>query len=233
EWARNNCISILKTQAMKPICARINSPQTHEGMSDLMAIKDSGIAPDIIIIPKANILLDGHLVYCMLKDINPAIKIYVLVESISGLSEIRTIASVPSYIAGTLFGSADFLADMCISPSDSDCSWARQELAVQARRLGIEAIDTPCFNIKDTEVNFAHSSQARSYGYSGKQAVHPSQISIIHSAFDLGIGLFRNVAKYLKGEQEAGQPVQRFEEQVYGPPLVRFLENRRIRKSEP
>ncbi|WP_122383955.1 aldolase/citrate lyase family protein, partial [Pseudomonas savastanoi] len=139
ELARNNFISILKTQAMKPICARINSPQTHEGMSDLMAIKDSGIAPDIIIIPKANILLDGHLVYCMLKDINPAIKIYVLVESISGLSEIRTIASVPSYIAGTLFGSADFLADMCISPSDSDCSWARQELAVQARRLGIEA----------------------------------------------------------------------------------------------
>lgn len=207
-------------------CVRINATQTPDGIEDLLFIRDRQLRPDYLLIPKPRLEADAHLAHSIIRDTSPATKLYLLIESVASLCELRGLDRLPAYVGGVFFGSADFSADMCISPEITDFSWARQEVALHARRLGVQAIDTPYFNIQDALGNEAHTRQAKSYGFAGKQAVHPRQIGSINEVFGTRLDDLEAIAQQLAQAQEGMNPtVQRFNAMAYGPPLVRLFDN--------
>ncbi|WP_457328705.1 HpcH/HpaI aldolase/citrate lyase family protein [Rhizobacter sp. P5_C2] len=207
-------------------CIRINATQTRDGIEDLLFIRDRQLQPDYLLIPKPRLEADAHLAHSIVRDTSPDTKIYLLIESVASLCELRTLDRLPAYVGGVFFGSADFSADMCVSPETTDFSWARQEVALHAHRLALQAIDTPYFNMQDDLGNEAHARQARSYGFAGKQAVHPRQIGTINDIFANRLDGLETIAQQIDRAKEGMDPtVQRFNAMAYGPPLVRLFDN--------
>ncbi len=56
-------------------------------------------------------------------------------------------------------------------------------ILLAARVAGIDAIDTPYFDIKDIEGLVRHTQQARDMGYDGKAIIHPSQVEVVNGIF--------------------------------------------------
>jgi len=48
---------------------------------------------------------------------------------------------------------------------------------------GIDAIDTPYFDVKNTDGLERHARQARDMGYDGKAVIHPAQLEVVHKVF--------------------------------------------------
>ena len=58
-------------------------------------------------------------------------------------------------------------------------------MVVSARAAGIDAIDAPCFDIRDQGLLRRESEGARRLGFDGKSALHPDQLPIINLVFDV------------------------------------------------
>ncbi|MCH7971785.1 MAG: citrate lyase subunit beta, partial [Chloroflexi bacterium] len=101
------------------------------------------------------------------------------------------------------FGAEDFSADMGItriadraadstgaeeefgsaSTAEPGLTYARSAVAVAARAAGVHALDTPFTKFRDTEGLRAEAMLAKSIGYKGKLAIHPTQVEVIESVF--------------------------------------------------
>jgi citrate lyase subunit beta / citryl-CoA lyase len=56
-------------------------------------------------------------------------------------------------------------------------------ILLAARIAGIDAMDTPFFDIKDQEGLERHSLQAKAMGYDGKALIHPGQVETVNRVF--------------------------------------------------
>ena len=56
-------------------------------------------------------------------------------------------------------------------------------IVISARAADIDAIDAPCFDIHNTGQLRSECEHARRLGFSGKSALHPGQIPVIHEGF--------------------------------------------------
>lgn len=90
-------------------------------------------------------------------------------------------------MASLIFGSADYAADVRCQPGEdrAELMLALQMIVASARSAGIEAIDAPCFDIRDRALLARESAQARRLGFDGKSALHPDQLEVINRAFDV------------------------------------------------
>jgi citrate lyase subunit beta/citryl-CoA lyase len=110
-----------------------------------------------------------------------------MIESAAGVLRAADIASASPRVASLIFGSADFAAEVCCRPEEdrSELMLALQMIVLAARSAVIDAIDAPCFDIPNLELLARESSQARRIGFTGKSALHPSQLAVINTAFDV------------------------------------------------
>jgi citrate lyase subunit beta/citryl-CoA lyase len=98
-------------------------------------------------------------------------------------------------IRWTAFGAEDFSADMGISRSvdatesnpltttEPGLAYPRSAVAIAARAAGVHALDTPFTKFRDPEGLTNDALLAKSIGYKGKLAIHPSQVEVIESVF--------------------------------------------------
>ncbi len=98
-------------------------------------------------------------------------------------------------IRWTAFGAEDFSADMGISRSvdatetnpltaaEPGLAYPRSAVAIAARAAGVHALDTPFTKFRDPEGLKNDALLAKSIGYKGKLAIHPSQVEVIESVF--------------------------------------------------
>ena len=96
------------------------------------------------------------------------------------LAEIA-LASTSTTILG--FGAVDLVAE-----TGSDLSWdsllyTRSQVVLAASEARIEALDTVWIKINDQDGLAEESLKARALGFSGKAAIHPSQVAPINAAF--------------------------------------------------
>ncbi|KAK7048200.1 HpcH-HpaI domain-containing protein [Favolaschia claudopus] len=84
-----------------------------------------------------------------------------------------------------LFAAEDYCADTSIlrSSSRQELLYTRSSIVIAAKAFGLEAIDMVCVNYKDLEYLEEECMDGRRLGFTGKQAIHPTQVDVIHSAF--------------------------------------------------
>lgn len=162
---------------------RINALTTAEGLRDVLGLRDFPNAPTAIVVPKVESPRDIEILDHVLGSKYPDLEYLAVVETSRGLDNLQAIAAASPRLRALIFGAADYSFDV-----GSRLSWealvsARARLVNSARAAGIEAVDSPAFEVSDMAEVKTEALHARDLGFSGKVAIHPRQISMINEVF--------------------------------------------------
>lgn len=172
-----------------PILVRVNSQPEHRAhdLESVVHLRAAGL-----MIPKCDsadeiVDLCRHISRIEAdKGLAPeSTRIYPLIESARGLISLTQIAGASSRMGGLALGAEDWCLDMGIARTGEgdELNFARWSLSVCARAFRLLALDTPFADFRDTEGLRADCEVARRMGFSGKLAIHPSQVATIQKVF--------------------------------------------------
>ena len=172
------------------VMVRVNSLDTGLTRTELEAI----VSPDLygISLGKVESTWNIRDVDRILSSIEPqagvergSIKIIPWIESASALVDARDIGAASPRVIGLAFGAEDFTNDMGIERSDNgeEVQVPRSLVPVAARAAGLASLDSPFVLFQDPDALRADARRARQMGFTGKFAIHPSQLDIINETF--------------------------------------------------
>src|SRR5262249_50171630 len=163
---------------------RINGLSTPDGLKDLTAIVESASPPPALMIPKVRsaeeiVILESRL------SAGPAraIRFCVIVETNQGLERAVEIAKSSSRIDSMILGAVDMSADLRCEKAWEPLLYTRSRLVHAAASAGIDLLDVPYLSLDDPEGLRREAAACARLGFTGKAAIHPNQLSIIHEAF--------------------------------------------------
>jgi citrate lyase subunit beta/citryl-CoA lyase len=169
---------------------RTNALTTDYGQEDIQRVVPG--RPDTLLVPKVNGVGDiktyDHLIATVEKEEGLPIGhigLIALIESPLGIIQIEAIATASPRMQGLLFGAADFTRETRgkITGDRQELYYPLMRILLAARIAGIDALDSPFFDIHDPAGLERHALQAKNMGYDGKALIHPSQVEIIHRIF--------------------------------------------------
>lgn len=163
---------------------RINGLSTADGLKDLTAIIESAAPPPAIMIPKIKSPEEVQLIETLLSS-GPAraIRFCVIIETNQGLEKAIDIAKSSSRIDSMILGAVDMSADLRCEKAWEPLLYTRSRLVHAAASAGIDLLDVPYLNLEDPEGLRKEAVGCAKLGFTGKAAIHPNQIPIIHEAF--------------------------------------------------
>jgi len=164
-----------------PCALRINSPDTRFGLDDLRALLNSPAKPDYLLLPKCDSSALIALVGNLLREAKKTAQIIALIESAKAIGALKEIAGGEAKPAALVFGAADMAADLGAETAWEPLLWVRARIIQAAASAGIAALDSPYFDIADTEGLKQETKASASLGFRGKCAIHPAQIATINA----------------------------------------------------
>jgi len=160
------------------------------------------------------------------------------VESAKGLLDLRDICNHAIelsefnlfFLEGIVFGSDDFCANIGATRTNdaSEVLLARQQVVINAKAFGLQAIDVVYIDYKDLEGLRQQSLEGAKMGFTGKQAIHPSQVPIIQESFKPSVEQIEwatELIKKFKEHQTEGKGAFVFRDQMIDKPLLLQAEN--------
>ena len=144
------------------------------------ALRSSSADPDYLVLPKCGSAALIGLVGDLLREAGKTAQIIALIESAKGVGALDEIAGGNATPAALLFGAADMAADLGAKTAWEPLLWVRSRIVHAAASAGIAALDSPYFNIGDTEGLRQETEASASLGFHGKCAIHPAQIATIN-----------------------------------------------------
>jgi citrate lyase subunit beta/citryl-CoA lyase len=169
---------------------RINSILTEYGRLDIQTVIRG--RPDTLLLPKVNRaqdILDHDAILTQVEKKaglpEQSVGLIAMIESSLGIVNIDAIASASPRMKGLLFGAGDYTRETRgrITPERFELLYPMTRILLAARVAGIDAIDTPYFDIKNMDGLERHARQARDMGYDGKAVIHPAQLEVVHRVF--------------------------------------------------
>jgi citrate lyase subunit beta-like protein len=180
------------------IAVRLNDITTPFFENDISEILKSPFVRTLVL-PKIHSVRDLHHVSNAIRTSRARtstpfpIRIVASVESARSAWNLGDIASWTSdygadaggMLGALLFAAEDYCADTSVvrTPSRLELLYVRSQIAIAAKAFGLDAIDMVCVNYKDLDYLKDECEDGRRLGFNGKQAIHPTQVDIIHSTF--------------------------------------------------
>lgn len=200
--ARAKIVSALRAHdwGRKTRAVRINNVETEWAFEDVIHIvEDAGDVLDIIIIPKVKLAEDVRWVDTLLTQTElkhrreRRIGLEVLIEEVEAMVNVEEIARSTPRLEALIFGLGDYSASQGVRvdavggiskdyPGDV-WHYARNKVVIAAKAAGIEAVDGPFADFKDEEGYRRECMRAAVLGFTGKWAIHPSQVGIANEVF--------------------------------------------------
>lgn len=165
------------------LAVRINPLTCLDGLLDLAMLVKSPVAPDFVLVPKAEDPTCIELAGKVLDGKGSSIKIGALIESARGIAHAATIATAHPRLRFLMFGSADYAADLGQRVGMAAYEHARATIVNAAACGELAAIDSPYFDLSDHDSLEAECGASKSLGFHGKAAIHPSQVGLINAGF--------------------------------------------------
>jgi (S)-citramalyl-CoA lyase len=164
-------------------CAlRINGLDTRAGLADLYTLLGCAADPMYLVLPKVDSAGHLQIVDRLLSTAGKQARLVAQIESAQGLAHAESIAAATPRLAGLMFGTADMAADLGCDITWNSLLYARSRLIAAAALRGLFAIDAPFFALKDMNRLVQETASAVALGFSGKCAIHPSQIAVINAS---------------------------------------------------
>jgi citrate lyase subunit beta/citryl-CoA lyase len=192
--ARENMVDALKSIDFgdREIVVRVNPLAGEIGLSDLADIVP--LRPDGVCLPKVETVEEIQAAETAIRTIERShnlpggcTKLHAMIESAAGVLHSADIAAASPRMASLIFGSADYASDVHCLPGEDrlELLLALQWIVTSARAAGIDAIDAPCFDLRNQDLLHREAAQARRLGFAGKSALHPAQLAMINQVFDV------------------------------------------------
>ncbi|QRP50415.1 CoA ester lyase [Amycolatopsis sp. FDAARGOS 1241] len=179
---------------------RMNGVDTRWAHGDVIeVVTEARDALDVIIVPKVRRGRDVWWVDTLLTQLEETlalgkrIGLEVLIEETEGLENVGEIVRASDRLEAVIFGAGDFSAsqgarvdtnfDPFVEYPGDMWHYARARVVVAARSAGIDAIDAPFPNYRDSDGYRAACERAAAMGYIGKWAIHPAQVDIANTVF--------------------------------------------------
>ena len=210
--------------------ARINSVGSGWEKDDIEAVLP--YHPDGIVIPKvesfeqvewaSRIIEAAELKYGW--PIN-SVRILIGVETAKGILNLKEIAAHPRLDA-IIFGGEDFAASIgAIRTKDAvELLYARQAVIVACAANDLQALDIVTIDYKDLEALKVESQFGAGLGFSGKQIIHPNQVSAVQEAFtpsDESIAYARRIVETFEASQKEGKGAYALDGKMIDMPLLK------------
>lgn len=197
--ARRTALTFLRDVLREPkrpaIFVRINALDTALSEGDLDAVVTAG--PDGIVLPKAAggsdvSLLDSRLSVREALHGHPDRSTQILpliTETAAALFATGTYAGSSRRLTALTWGAEDLSAEIGSTSARASGDWtppfalARSLCLFAASAAGVAAIDTVYTDFGDLQGLRGDCERAAHDGFSGKLAIHPSQVAVINNAF--------------------------------------------------
>ena len=194
-YTEKDAARLLVASALKSVdyagverAVRINTLATG-GEADIAAVVPC--RPDAVMLPKTESIDDIRACEALLEEAEAACGaakktlIMPLIETPMGLARCPEIALASKRVTLLSLGGEDYTASLGTQRTREgrELIFARGMLANAAAAAGIDSIDAPFADTNDPEGLFLDTQNARTFGFKGKFAINPRQISVIHKAF--------------------------------------------------
>ncbi|EIW59205.1 citrate lyase beta subunit [Trametes versicolor FP-101664 SS1] len=201
--------------AHERIAVRVNSLGTPFFAADIsMAISLDCVRT--LVLPKIHSAKDLYHVSeavhaaCMGRS-RPPVQLVASIESAQAVHKLGQIAQWKAKVehggrlSALLFAAEDYCADTGVirTTSRQELLYTRSYIAVTAKAHKLKAIDMVCVNYKDLDYLRDECEDGRRLGFTGKQAIHPTQVDVIQSTFVPSSKEILRAARILKQMEKA------------------------------
>lgn len=189
---------------------RINGADTEFFEKDLEKIVPS--KPDAIRLPKTQGMEDvkhaDELITLLEREngiLEGTISLHAMLETAKGIVNAFSIATASPRVRALTLGGQDLAADMGIrrTKEGTEILYARSAVVMAAKAAGIMAFDTVYIDISDLEGLLQESIMVAGLGFTGKAAIHPSQVPVIHQAYRPDEKDLRKAIRVVRAAREA------------------------------
>lgn len=198
---------------------RVNPPGTEHGLRDLLGLVEAGRPPAVLVVPKVEAARDVELMAQVLDAKSTQCRVWALIETPRAVRDLSHILQARD-LAGVLFGAADYAAAAGCRLTDRALSYPRAALVAGAAAAGLPAVDSPFFDLCDSEGLRRETERAVEIGFIGKVAVHPRQLPVIRSVVQPGPGDVETARAVIRAAAVAGGAITSVEGHMVGPPMV-------------
>ncbi len=221
--ARAGVIRALQSEDLgaKPLGVRVNGPDTHWCYRDVVdLIEQGGERLDLIMIPKVGRPEDVYALDMLVTQAERAagrakkLGFLLLIETAAGVANLDAIAAAAGpRVEALYFGAGDFAASTAArtqvigAPSlGYDVAMAR--LVTAARAHGLQPVDGPYAEVRDTEGLRLIARKFADLGCEGKWAIHPAQVEVINQVFGPTADELAQARRIVAAMQEAAKAGQ-------------------------
>ena len=146
-----------------------------------------------------------------------------LIETVGGLRNAHEIAGTVG-VAGLVFGSADYAAELGCAMSEAALAVPRSIILQAAAAGRILAWDGAWADLSDHDGLIADARRGAEIGFVGKPALHPRQVVAINEAFTPTSVQVEHARGVLAASAAAGGGVATYAGKMLDAPLVRLAE---------
>lgn len=211
--------------------ARINPVGSGLEIEDLQSVLPAH--PDGIVVPKVEHAGQVRWVseqLTLAEKVNGwlanSIRLIVMVETALGVVNLGEIVSSDPRLQALIFGAEDLAGDIGAVRTRQgwEVFYARSAVVTYASAYNLQAIDLVYVDFNDTEGLVKESVQGVELGYSGKQVIHPNQITPVQQAFtpsDAAISHALQLLKAFNEHQQSGRGAFAFEGKMVDAPVIK------------
>lgn len=177
QWLRDNP----RAPGAARLALRVNGLRTLDGLRDLLALAEAALALDVLLLPKVEAAADLHTVQAWMPA---AVSSFVaLVETPQAIEQAHAIAQAGGRLGALMLGGADLTAELGARLDWDGVYGARSRLVNAAKACGLQAWDVPYLDVADAAGLEQETRRVIGLGFDCKTAIHPQQITAIHTAF--------------------------------------------------
>ena len=226
--ARETIVEILSTTDSAPVEVLIRlNPIGAGGRDDISVLQDvaGGTVPDGFVLPKVDGRSTVHHFRGRIRDAGFDADLWCLLESPAGVLAASEIASARG-VSAVVFGGEDYMAAVGGQRTESSLEllYARQRTVAAASAAGIDAIDGITTAIDDTDRVTAEATEAATFGFDGKLAIHPAQLDPINEAFAPSDEEVAWATRVLDAVESSDSGVLRVDGEMIDAPLIKRAE---------
>jgi len=183
--ARDQAVLLLATRppGRAEVILRINAPASAVGERDLAAVLAAGVRPDALMVPKVG---GPDTIHALERRLSPALSglpLMAQIETAGGLASVEGIASASPNVAVLFFGAVDLSAELGCAIEWDALLYARSRVVAAAAVAGVDTLDTPFMDVAAPARLGDEARAVRRLGFTGKAAIHPTQVPVIQAAF--------------------------------------------------
>lgn len=163
---------------------RVNGLGSPWWLDDLLALR--GLVIHTVVVPKiheaGHVAVFDH-VLGQVETPSLSVSLQPMIESARGLENACAIAAASRRNVALIFGVGDYAGDLGVTWQSPLIAMARSRVVNAAASAGLCAVDQVHPAVSDPQGLGSSSANGRAMGFSGKWAIHPSQLGVIDAAF--------------------------------------------------